>query len=85
LIGGKDATLNLAKLFEDMVGAEDIIRKLHKWQQMARIRKAKGMYLQMIPTNFISKGPPSVSSYAFWIVASRGLIRVPGVGKTTVA
>ena len=27
----KDAASNLAKLFEDMVGAEEIIAKLHKW------------------------------------------------------
>ena len=60
----KDAASNLAKLFEDMVGAENIIGKLHKWQQMAKIRKAKGMDLQMIPTNFIFKGPPGMSSSA---------------------
>ena len=56
----KDAASNLAKLFEDMVGAEEVIRKFHKWQQMAKIRKARGMDLQMIPTNFIFKGPPGM-------------------------
>jgi len=58
----KDAASNLALLFEDMVGAEDIIRKLHKWQQMAKTCKAMGKDLQMIPTNFIFKGPPGMSN-----------------------
>ena len=58
----KDAASNLAKLFEDMVGAEEIIGKLGKWQHMAKIRKAMGMDLQMIPTNFIFKGPPGMSN-----------------------
>lgn len=62
---GKEAASNLAKLFEDMVGAEEIIGKLQKWQQMAKIRKAKGMDLQMIPTNFIFKGPPGMLNSVF--------------------
>ena len=56
----KDAASNLTKLFEDMVGAEEIIGKLRKWQQMAKILKTRGMGLQMIPTNFIFKGPPGM-------------------------
>ena len=58
----KDAASNLAELFEDMVGAEEIIGKLRKWQHMAKIRKDMGMDFQMIPTNFIFKGPSGMSS-----------------------
>ena len=58
----KDAASNLAKLFEDMVGAEGTIGKLHKWQQMAKNLKAKGKDFRMIPTNFIFKGPPGMSN-----------------------
>jgi hypothetical protein len=57
----KDAASNLVKLFEDMVGAEGIIEKLRKWQQMAKIRRAMGKDLQTIPTSFIFKGPPGTS------------------------
>jgi len=62
---GKDAASNLAKLFEDMIGAEGIIGKMHKWQQMAKVRKARGMDLRVIPTNFIFKGPPGMSSSVY--------------------
>ena len=58
----KGAASNLAKLFEDMVGAEGTIGKLHKWQQMAKNLKAKGKDFRMIPTNFIFKGPPGMSN-----------------------
>jgi len=66
----KDAASNLATLFEDMVGAEEIIAKLRKWQQMAKVRKAMGKDLQMIPTNFVFKGPPGM----FSSVSARSLL-----------
>jgi hypothetical protein len=69
---GNDAASNLAKLFEDMIGAEGIIGKLQKWQQMAKIRKAKGLNLRMIPTNFIFKGPPGMLSSVFWMLLLLG-------------
>lgn len=53
---------NLQKLFEDMVGCEKIVGKLEEYQQTARAMKARGRELKdlqdLIPTNFIFKGPP---------------------------
>jgi hypothetical protein len=50
---------NLEELFEDVVGCEDIIRKLGGYQRIARKMKARGMDTRdSIPTNFIFKGPP---------------------------
>ena len=53
------ASDNLEKLFEDVVGCEDIIRKLGDYQQIARTMKARDLDMrESIPTNFIFKGPP---------------------------
>ncbi|EGO03446.1 hypothetical protein SERLA73DRAFT_165136 [Serpula lacrymans var. lacrymans S7.3] len=55
----ENASTNLVKLFEDIVGSEDIIKKLGEYQQIARTMKAKGIDpRQHIPTNFVFKGPP---------------------------
>ncbi|KAH7925247.1 P-loop containing nucleoside triphosphate hydrolase protein [Leucogyrophana mollusca] len=55
-----NASANLAKLFDDIVGCEDIISKLGDYQKTARGMKAQGMDMRQggIPTNFIFKGPP---------------------------
>jgi hypothetical protein len=51
------ASDNLEKLFEDVVGCEDVIRRLGDYQRMAR--KARDMDARnLIPTNFTFKGPP---------------------------
>lgn len=56
---GAHASTNLDKLFEDVVGCEDIVAKLGGYQQIARGMKAKGLDPRgMIPTNFLFKGPP---------------------------
>jgi hypothetical protein len=53
------AATNLARLFEDVVGCEEIIEKLSRWQQMARNMKAQSRDPRdYIPTNFVFKGPP---------------------------
>ncbi len=53
------ASTNLEKLFEDVVGCEDIIAKLGGYQQIAQSMKKKGLDARgMIPTNFLFKGPP---------------------------
>jgi hypothetical protein len=60
------ASDNLAKLFEDVVGCEDIIQKLGDYQQIARAMKARGMDTRdSIPMNFIFKGPPGKLRYSF--------------------
>lgn len=56
---GVHASTNLAKLFEDVVGCEDVIAKLSGYQQIAQGMKAKGLDARgEIPTNFLFKGPP---------------------------
>ncbi|KAH7908721.1 P-loop containing nucleoside triphosphate hydrolase protein [Hygrophoropsis aurantiaca] len=55
-----NASSNLTKLFEDIVGCEEIISKLGDYQKTARGMKAQGMDMRQggIPTNFVFKGPP---------------------------
>jgi len=54
-----NASDNLSKLFEDVVGCEPIIQKLGEFQQIARAMKARNIDMRdQIPTNFIFKGPP---------------------------
>ena len=53
------ASTNLDKLFEDVVGCENIIAKLSGYQQIAQGMKSKGLDPRgMVPTNFLFKGPP---------------------------
>lgn len=53
------AATNLAKLFEDVVGCDQIVEKLGNWQKMAKNLKVLGKEPRdHIPTNFIFKGPP---------------------------
>lgn len=57
-----NAASNLAKLFEDVIGCEEIIAQLGRYQQIARTMKARGMDpREQIPTNFVFKGPPGGS------------------------
>lgn len=54
-----NASDNLQKLFEDVVGCEEIIAKLAGYQKISRTMKARNMDMRKnIPTNFIFKGPP---------------------------
>jgi hypothetical protein len=53
------ASENLDKMFEDVVGCEDIINKLRDYQKTSRIMKARGQDMcDLIPTSFVFKGPP---------------------------
>ena len=55
----QNASANLAKLFEDVVGCEDVISRLENYQKIARVMKAQGLDMRsQIPSNFIFKGPP---------------------------
>ncbi|KAK7054630.1 hypothetical protein VNI00_003093 [Paramarasmius palmivorus] len=57
----KHATTNLQKLFEDVIGCDDIVKKLGDYQTVAGQMKARGMDARKhIPMNFIFKGPPEV-------------------------
>lgn len=55
------ASENLVKLFEDVVGCEEIIEKLGGYQETARVANARGLDpRELIPTSFLFKGPPGV-------------------------
>jgi hypothetical protein len=59
--GRPDYETNCKKLFEDTVGCEDIIAKLEGYQKIAVNAKAAGVELrELIPTNFVFKGPPGI-------------------------
>ena len=56
-----NASSNLAKLFEDIVGCQDIISRLGEYQQIAVVSKARGVDpREQIPTNFVFIGPPGM-------------------------
>lgn len=56
---GKTATLNLQKLFSDVIGCEEIVRKLEMYQRVSQTMKSRNMDpKRYIPTNFVFKGPP---------------------------
>jgi hypothetical protein len=56
---GENAAMNLSKLFEGIVGCDAVIAKLDSYQKMAAACKARDMDpREMVPTNFIFKGPP---------------------------
>lgn len=56
---GVTAAVNCRKLFEGMVGCEEVIAKLEGYQKIAANAKAAGIELhKLIPTNFLFKGPP---------------------------
>ncbi|KAJ7116098.1 P-loop containing nucleoside triphosphate hydrolase protein [Mycena filopes] len=53
------ASTNLTKLFEDVVGCEEVIHKLAEYQATANNAKRRGMDVrELIPTNWVFKGPP---------------------------
>ena len=55
----QNASENLAKMFVDVVGCKEVIRKLDGYQKIARMMKEKGRDMRtQIPSNFIFKGPP---------------------------
>ena len=58
----ENSGVNLAKLFEDVVGCEKIVKKLEEYQNIARVIKSQGKdpreARELIPTNFVFKGPP---------------------------
>jgi hypothetical protein len=53
------ASGNLAQLFADVVGCEDVVSTLGDYQRMAQTARTRGKDPRdLIPTNFIFKGPP---------------------------
>lgn len=55
----QNASENLAKMFSDVVGCDEVVRKLDGYQKIARAMKEKGLDMRtQIPSNFVFKGPP---------------------------
>lgn len=55
------AITNLKKLFEDVIGCEDVVAKLEAYQQTSQNMKRRNLsYRDLIPTNFLFKGPPGM-------------------------
>jgi len=55
----QNASANLAKLFEDVIGCDEVIQKLDKYQKIAQTMKSQGLDMRkQIPSNFVFKGPP---------------------------
>lgn len=66
---GDTATLNCRKLFEDMIGCEEIVQKLEGYQRIAQNGKATGCPLhELIPTNFLFKGPSGMKKSILTLV-----------------
>lgn len=54
-----NASLNLAVLFDDVVGREDVVTKLRGFQEVAQACRERGFDpTEQIPMNFIFSGPP---------------------------
>ncbi|KAF8159714.1 P-loop containing nucleoside triphosphate hydrolase protein [Crassisporium funariophilum] len=54
-----NAAANLVKLFEDVVGCDDIVERLQGYQQLAHVCKVRDLDCrEQIPTNFVFTGPP---------------------------
>ena len=58
------AAERLKELFKDIVGCEEVVAKLGSYQQIAHGMKIRGINpSDMIPTNFLFKGPPGESLF----------------------
>jgi len=54
-----NATSNLKELFKDVIGCDEIVKKLEGYQRTAHASKQQGLDpREFIPTNFVFKGPP---------------------------
>ncbi|KIM44994.1 hypothetical protein M413DRAFT_25383 [Hebeloma cylindrosporum] len=56
---GENGSSNLAKIFEDVVGREDVFEKMQHLQEVVRAYRKNGIDpADQIPTNFVFSGPP---------------------------
>jgi len=56
---GASGSSNLAKIFEDVVGREDVVEKLQNLQEIVRAYRKNGIDpTDQIPTTFVFSGPP---------------------------
>jgi hypothetical protein len=72
------ASTNLRKLFEDVVGCEDIVRRLGEYQQIAGALKARNIDARgEVPMNFVFKGPPGMCGNLRGCKNTISLVRFP--------
>ncbi|KAK7456468.1 hypothetical protein VKT23_010717 [Stygiomarasmius scandens] len=58
-----NAGTNLTELFKDVIGCEDIINQLRRYQEIARFGKENAKDIRnLVATNFVFKGPPDVAN-----------------------
>lgn len=76
------ATQRLKDLFKDVVGCEEIIRKLEEYQIICRNMKERDEDPStVIPTNFLFKGPSgemiwlTSAFFSFWLIILKGRAR----------
>ena len=56
---GESGSSNLAKIFEDVVGREDVVEKMQHLQEVVWAYRRNGIDpADQIPTNFVFSGPP---------------------------
>jgi hypothetical protein len=78
------ASDNLAQLFADVVGCDDVIATLRDYQRLSETSRARGKDpRELVPTNFIFKGPPGTCLPI--ACKDRSLMNPTGTGKTTTA
>ncbi|KAF8129487.1 P-loop containing nucleoside triphosphate hydrolase protein [Boletus edulis] len=55
----QNASANLANMFADIVGCDEVVEKFDRYQRIAKAMKDKGLDMRtQIPSNFVFKGPP---------------------------
>lgn len=75
---GAHASTNLQKLFEDVVGCEDIVRRLGEYQQVAAALKARNIDARgEVPMNFVFKGPPGMCGNMWKCENTMSLVWLP--------
>ena len=79
-----NATSNLKELFKDVIGCDEIVKRLEGYQRIAHASKQQGRDPRnLIPTNFVFKGPPGTFTNS--VSPRRVLTLNAGTGKTTTA
>lgn len=78
----QNASANIAKIFEDIVGCDEVIQKINEYQKIAQAAKGRNIRVP-IPKNFVFKGPPGTRESVDRHLEPHS--RWTGTGKTTIA
>ena len=78
-----NADTKLTELFKDVVGCDEIVKKLRTFQKTALSAARRGENVgDLVPTTFVFKGPPGTSCIIEHVTL---LMTSEGTGKTTTA